>query len=428
MGQRNPVTQSLWAALAVPQAGQDRLQGRVRADVAVVGGGLHGMSSALHLVEAGLSVIVLDAGQGSGIQAASVASGGLIAPQLIRGTPHSIRDEYADGAGQRFVELVAGAGGYSFDLIRRHDLACGASEAGFLTPFLESQRAPLERAAREWEDFRHDVEIVDAAAVARLTGCSGYAGALLDKSGGAVDPLSYAREMGRKAQQMGATIYRNARVIAIEHGDQTSILHTADGSVSARFVVLAANGGNLGLHPALARTVLPLDVGEVATVPLPDALRTSVLPEGHAMTDRGPDIFTIRYDAAGRLITSMTMPWARNGASIASAVNARLKRRIPGWQAVPLEYAWTGRAWLNSDFTPRFVKLEQNMLAVQACNGRGVALAAPIGREVARWAVQGDERLGLPLVSPKPINGYALARHLPNIALGLAAIKGRLAA
>lgn len=428
MSQDDRTARSLWAAFAAPAAGQDQLQGRVRAEVAVIGGGLQGMSTALHLAEAGVSVVLLDADQASGDGAATVASGGLIAPQLIRGTPRSIRDEYADGVGEKFVRLVAGAGRYTFDLIERHGLACDASPTGFLAPFSQNQRSQSETVVREWEEFRSDVGILDGAAVARLTGCTGYSGALLDRSGGAVHPLSYAREMGRRAGELGAILYRNSRVLDIEHGDQGSVLRTAHGSVLARKIVLAANGGNTRLHPALARTILPLDVGEVATAPLPDALRAKILPAGHAMTDRGPDIFTIRYDAEGRLITSMTMPWARSAAQITGAVNARLRRRIPGWQDMPLDFIWSGRAWLNSDFTPRFVRLEKNMLAIQACNGRGVALAGPIGREVTAWATDANWLPGLPVVAPKPISGYALTRHLPNFALGLAAIKGRLAA
>lgn len=419
---------SLWQAVAPPEAPGASLDGRERTDVVVIGGGVHGMSAALHLAEAGVSVVVLDAGQRDGREAASLASGGLIAPQLIRGTPLSIRDEYRQGAGERFVDLVAGAGGYTFDLIDRHGLACDARAEGFLAPFSEGQRAQSEQVAAEWRNFRTDVEIIDADAVERLTGCGGYSGALLDRSGGAVNPLAFAREMGRRATELGACIYRGARVTRIDHGDRESIVRTEHGAVIARQVVLAANGGNMHLHAALRRTVMPLDVGEVATAPLPADLRAIVLPEGHSLTDRGPDIFTIRYDAEGRLITSATMPWARGRASTTRAVNARLRRRIAGWRDMPLDYAWSGRAWLSSDFTPRFVMLEKNMIAIQACNGRGVALAGPIGREIAQWAAQPDACLALPLVTPRPIAGFSFARHLPNVALGLAAIKGRFAA
>ncbi|MBF7013658.1 FAD-binding oxidoreductase [Novosphingobium resinovorum] len=419
---------SLWSTTAAPFPAENSLAGAARSRVAIVGGGLVGMSTALHLAEAGVDVIVLDAGQENGRNCASLASGGLIAPQLVRGNPASLRDEFADGVGERFVRMVAGAGTYTFDLVRRHALACDARDTGFIVPFTAKQRPACEQVVRNWQGWRDDVELLDTTATERLTGCIGYSGALLDRSGGAVNPLALAREFGRRAAELGARIFTATRVLSIETSGAQRLLRTDRGTVVADRVVLAANGGNMMLAPQLARTVLPLAVREVATVPLPDDLRRRILPEGHAMTDRGPDIFTIRYDAQGRLVTAATMPWGRNPASLDRAVNARLARRIPGWRAMTLEYAWTGTAWLNADLQPRYVRVDETTLAVQACNGRGVALAGPIGRDIAAWVEAADTPLSLPTAEPRPISGYPLARRLPNFALGLAAIKGRLAA
>jgi len=426
MSDRSCFGKPLWTATASTQEEFIFVPPGLDAEVAIIGGGVHGMSAVLHLAEAGISAVLLDAGSANGRDAASVASGGLIAPQLVRGSPNTIINEYADGGGGRLVQLVAKAGKATFELIARHGLACDAQNSGFLAPFRAQQREHSERSVREWRAFRADMEIIDAAEVEHLTGCIGYAGALIDQSGGSVNPASYAREMGRRATEFGAKVFYGARVEHIKRGDKTIVLGTNQGDVVVRKVVLAANGGNMALHRSLARTVLPLDVGEVATVPLPLEMRSTVLPHNHSMTDRGPDIFTIRYDSAGRLVTSMTMPWARSLRTIERAVNARLKRYIPTWRDTRLDYIWSGRAWLSSDLTPRFVAVEKNILAVQACNGRGIALAAPIGREILRWIKDPDCELGLPVIVPKPINGYQVARHLPNIALRLASVKGRL--
>lgn len=420
---------SLWATTAAASPPALSLSGPLRTRVAVIGGGVVGMSTALHLAEAGIEVAVVDAGQDDARSCASLASGGLIAPQFIRGNPVSLCEEYGDDVGARFVRLVAEAGRYTFDMIRRHGLACDANDAGFVAPFAESQRAGCEQVVKSWQGWRGDVELLDATATERVTGCIGYAGAVLDRSGGAVNPLALARELGRRAATLGARVFSRTRVLGIEpHGAQRK-LRTTQGSVLADYVILAANGGNMALAPQLARTVLPLAVREVATVPLPDDLRARILPQRHAMTDRGPDIFTIRYDAQGRLITAATMPWGRTPEALERAVNARLFRRVPGWRHTALDHAWTGTAWLNADLQPRYVRVDDATLAVQACNGRGVALAGPIGRDIAGWVGNGGQAtLSMPVLTPRPIAGYALARRIPNLALGLAAIKGKLAA
>jgi len=417
-------TPSLWAATGVPAT---PVRGTLVADVAVVGSGVVGMSIALHLAEQGCRVVVLDGSTGDAATRASLSSGGLIAPQLVRGNAVTVRDRFGE-AGERFVAGVAAAGGATWDLIARHGLDCDAAPTGFLAPFRAPQRAQIEDTLRTWAGLRDDLSLLDAAETRRLTGCTGYDGALLDRSGGALNPNAYAWEMGRRAAELGAQVLRGARVLGCETVPDGVQLHLADATVQAGRVILAANGGNMALHPALARTVLPLAVREVATMPLPVDLRARVMREGHAMTDRGPDIFTLRYDAAGRLITAATMPWGQGKAALERAVNARMARMIPGWRATPLSHAWTGTAWLNADLQPRFVLPESNMLAVQACNGRGVALAALIGRDAARWALTDATDLCLPITSPRPIAAYAVARRLPNFAMGLAAVKSRIAA
>lgn len=419
---------SLWASTAVPEILHPPLAGPIRSRVAVIGGGVLGMSTALHLAEAGIEVVVLDAGQDDGRSCASLASGGLIAPQLIRGNPASLSQEFADGVGERFVRLVAGAGTYTFDLIRRHGLACDMNDSGFVAPFTNVQRVACEQVVANWQGWRDDVELLDAAATERLTGCVGYSGAVLDRSGGSVNPLGLAREMARRAAELGARIFRGTRVLSIETTGSQRLLRTAGGTVLADQVILAANGGNMALSGKLAQTVLPLAVREVATAPLPADLRRQILPEGHAMTDRGPDIFTIRFDAQGRLITAATMPWGRTPGALEKAVNARFRRRIPGWQDMPLEYAWTGNAWLNADLQPRYVRVDEATMAVQACNGRGIALGTAIGSDLAGWIKAPETQLSMPLGQPGRIAAYPIARRLPNFALGLAAVKSALAA
>jgi glycine/D-amino acid oxidase-like deaminating enzyme len=418
------IGQSLWSATARPETGVIGVHGALVAEVAIVGGGLVGMSTALHLAQSGVDVIVLDAGQDDGRSCATLASGGLVAPQFIRGNPQSLIAEFGQEEGGRFVRLVAEAGSYSFDLIRSHGLDCGASQNGFIAPFTKAQRAGAEQVVKAWTGWRADTELVDALTAARLTGCSGYDGAVLDRSGGSVNPLGFAREMGRRAAELGARIHRRARVLTITESAGKRLLQLADGSVLANTVILAANGGNMALAPQLRRTVLPMVVREVATEPLPAELRQTILPQDHAMTDRGPDIFTIRFDEKGRLVTAATMPWGRTPAALTLAVNARLRRRIPGWRDARLDYVWSGTAWLNADLQPRYVRIDEATIAVQACNGRGVALAAPIGRNLADWARDRMAPLLLPVTVARPIAAYALARRLPDLALVLAAIRG----
>jgi glycine/D-amino acid oxidase-like deaminating enzyme len=195
----------------------------------------------------------------------------------------------------------------------------------------------------------------------------------------------------------------------------------------AKRVILCANGGNARLHPALAKTILPLPVYEVATAPLAPSMRAEILPQGHALTDSSTDVFSIRFDRDGRLITACSAGAVLGRDALTTQINQRLVATIPDYEATALDYAWKGTAWLNSDLLPRVVTVDEGLFAVQTCNGRGIALSTIVGREVACLATRPDTYQPLvPVQKPRAIPGYALARHLPGLMMLGAALGTKL--
>jgi glycine/D-amino acid oxidase-like deaminating enzyme len=191
-------------------------------------------------------------------------------------------------------------------------------------------------------------------------------------------------------------------------------------------VVLCANGGNSALHPALARTVLPLPVYEVATRPLPAPMRNKILPQGHTLTDSSTNVFSIRFDRAGRLITACPGGHKIDYAQVNHLINLRLAALLPDYRSTPLEYIWQGTAWLNSSLLPRVLLVDDGLMAVQACNGRGIGLNTIIGRELGGWMA--DPSDGPPLVpmeSPRRVAGFIFTKYLPELMMGGSAFARR---
>jgi glycine/D-amino acid oxidase-like deaminating enzyme len=131
---------------------------------------------------------------------ASGASAGIVAPQLVRMTPQLVQKRLGRERGARLLALIAEAGQYTFDLVRRHALDCAASQTGLLAPARSASGVRrLSQAIQQWQPFRTDLQLLDARATQRLSGCHGYEGALLDRSGGGLNPLAYTRELARLA-------------------------------------------------------------------------------------------------------------------------------------------------------------------------------------------------------------------------------------
>ncbi len=415
---------SLWTAVNPPPPPAPVLLETLETEIAIVGAGIAGLSTALHLRRAGTDVVILEAMQQP--PSATAASAGVIAPQLVRATPDAVRKRLGEDAGSRLLRLLAESGRYLFNLIKTEDIACDAQPFGFINPVRGAAGAEQARSLiDQWTPFRNDLTYADAGESRLLTGCEGYSASVIDPSGGGLDPVAYARGLAAHLHRVGVPIFRDTKVLSIERQGSRWALKTAQGLLLAHKVVLCANGGNAGLHPALAKTILPLPVYQVATRPLTPEARQDILPHGHALTDSSANVFSIRFDAIGRLITACSGQPELGFDALSVEINRRLEAMIPSYRATPLDYAWKGTAWLNSSLLPRVLAIDEGLFAIQACNGRGLALTTIIGREVAGMLTDPTHAPLIPLERPRSVPGYSFARHLPSLIMAGAGLAKR---
>jgi glycine/D-amino acid oxidase-like deaminating enzyme len=405
----------LWKAVNPPFSRSAPLSRSIEAEVVIVGAGIAGLSLGFHLADRQIETVILEASADP--DAATAASAGIVASLLPRSSPLAVMKRLGGEAGGRLLRMVAESGRYTFDLIRDQAIECAAVQKGFMTPVFGARGAQAQsRLVTEWTSIRDDLRLADAEETFELSGCLNYASAIVDPTGGGLDPVAYAAGLAHAATVKGATIHCGEPARSVTRAGGRWVVETASGQVSARTVILCANGGNAELHPALAHTILPLPVCEVATIPLADSIRRHILPHGHTMTDASTDIFSIRFDRSGRLITACPVPGRLNVEDITRSINDRLKTSIPAYREQPLDYIWQGTAWLNSTLLPRVLLIDRGLMAVQACNGRGIALNTIIGRELAAYLVSPETVMPqVPLEVPKPVAGFWMARHLPRL-------------
>jgi glycine/D-amino acid oxidase-like deaminating enzyme len=405
-----PSPRSLWETTAPPAAAFPAVAGVVRAQVAVVGAGYTGLSAALHLAEAGHDVAVIDA-HAPGWGASGRNGGQVIAG--VKQDPEFLRPHFGDVVGPRVIGTVGSGPDLVFDLISRLGIACDAVRNGWLQlATSESTLRVSHEHVRQWRALGADVETLDAAETARLTGSSAYVGAMLDRRGGTVQPLAYARGLAGAATRAGARIFADTPATGLARDRAGWRVRTAGGMVTAERVILATNAYSGRLHDGLRRSVVAASSWQVATDPLPAEVRATILPEGQAGSDMRRLLRYFRLDADGRFVLgargSFRDPQPPSSLRRLCATATVL---FPQLRGVPFTYQWGGLVALTQDHLPHLHALAPGLLAGVGYNGRGVAMATVMGRELAGLAAGMDpSELGLPVVGVRPLALHAANR------------------
>ncbi len=390
---------SLWQETATPPVALLPLEGVAEAEVAIIGAGFTGLSTALALAERGVAVTVLEAeAPGAG---ASGANGGQVIPGLKHFVPDLVKD-FGDALGRRLHQAGAVDTDALFALIARLGIECEATRAGWLQ--VADNPVALEECrdrCRAWAEWGAPVRMLGAEEVRAITGASGYLGGWIDERGGSVQPLSLARGLARAALVAGARIHAPARVTAIRPDGAGWRLETAQGALRARRVLLATNATPGRLWPGLAHTIMAVWSFQTATRP-----GAGVLPGGQVVSDTRRVLRYWRRDAAGRLVVggkgTLRAPRGPRSFSVPERMRARLYPALP--DAAP-DYYWGGRVGITPDRLPRLFRLAAGVFAVMQDNGKGVAWCTAAGPALADLLTGAPaEELALPPVTPlRPI-------------------------
>lgn len=416
-GASTPMPKSLWAATTARPAPYPLLQGRVDADVCIVGGGFLGLSAALALAERGISAVLLEAAEiGWG---ASGRNNGLVAPGLKR-DPWQVRRILGKDAGDRLLKFSGAAPDCVFDLIGQHGIDCDANRGGWLQA-AHSKRAlrRVERRVAEWQSLGVDADMLGTADAAADLGTDVYAGASRYAGGGSINPLAYAHGLAQSAAAAGALLREQSPAIRIERQGDRWIAVSSYGAVVAGHLLCCTNAYNDNIE-RLHGTVIPLRTAQVATRPLPQDIAAKIVPGAAAASDTQRLLTSFRLTADRRLI--MGGASATGGDEhpvLMRRLHSAAAERFPVVSPALWEFGWSGYLALTRNHLPGIVRVDENFLAGIGCNGRGIAMTTAMGRTLADLVGGMPEaESDVPVDTPRRIVGFGL-RNI-GIAAGVA--------
>ena len=359
-------------------------------DVAIIGGGLTGVTAALHLAESGYDVVILEAETiGSG---GSGRNGG----HLCQGWPNdffhisnqlSARDaDLAWQAGMAAVDMVASQ-------VKKHNIKCDL-QFGYLHAALhQRQMTQLLEMQEEWSrrGYQQLTELTDHASLGPHINSQSYCGGLYDSGSGQIQPLKYLMGLALAARAAGVVILEHSRVIKIDQGAKKTLHFHNNKQLTANRVLLCGNAYLTNIStPAMSRRLAKVTSSILATAPLSDNMIRHILPSRAAVADCNTALNYYRIDADNRMIFGGRASYTNvNLGNVEEDLRRRMSAVFPVLADAETDRVWSGRIGITVNRIPHFGRTDDDVYFVQGFSGHGVALTGLAGTILAD-SIMGD--------------------------------------
>jgi len=386
------------------------LEGDHSFDVAIIGGGFTGISAALHLAEAGKSVIVLEkryVGWG-----ASGRNGGFccLGGGRLGDAALDKRFGRADRLAFRAAELAAIK--LVDDLTTRHKIdidrhSDGETELAHRPNDMDDLRARIPEIKENYGLDARPIEKADLAA----HGLAGpFHGGLTIPAGFGLNPRKYLTGLAEVAEAAGAVIVHDTSVERLNRSGQGFDILTSGGRVRAGKVVIATNGySSEDLPDWLAGRYMPAQSSVIVTRPLTDEeLHAAGWTSQQMVYDTRHLLHYFRLMPDRRMLFGM-----RGGLMTGPAAEARAIKRVrrdfetmfPAWTHVEIPYTWSGMVCLARDQMPFVGQVpgQQGLFASLCYHGNGVAMGSYSGALIADLIAGKDTERPFPDAMKQPL-------------------------
>ncbi len=269
---------SYW--LDTPYSPRPPLDKEIKVDIAVVGGGITGVSAAYHSAKQGFSTVL--------IEKDSVASGsaGKNGGMIVEGTEIDFIAALPDELDRQAWQETIKSRQYTASLIQEHNIDCDLTQPGSIYAARTEQEAIIVR--REFEarqKYGIPCQLIEAGTQLRN---SPFGLLLFNPADNSLHPVKFIRGLAKVAESFGVTIYEQTPALEVKE----NTIRTPNGIITAKKIVLATESGNTEI-PATECVVERSQV--ILTEPLSDEVISQIdWPVGGMLWSGGANYASVR--------------------------------------------------------------------------------------------------------------------------------------
>jgi len=367
------------------------LEGDIRVDVAIVGGGFTGINTALELAEKGLKVAVIEAEKVA--YGATGRNGGQVTGSLSG--DEAMRKQMRKKLGTEVDEFIWGLRFRGHDIIKNRiekygidcDLKFGHLHAAYKPSHMGELTDNYNEAVKH--GMGDQVELLNREQMPDYLETDIYHGALYNKKNMHLHSLNLCLGEARAAESLGAVIFENSPVINIDHGNAKAGIPpkvmTAKGSVTANTVMLAGNAYHRLERLKMSGKIFPAAGGIVTTEPLGEDVARMINPKDLAVYDCRFVLDYYRMTADNRLLFGGGANYSgRESRDIEAEMRPALEKTFPRLKGVKIDFQWSGMMGIVINRIPQLGKLSENVFYAQGYSGHGIATTHIVSEIMAK--------------------------------------------
>jgi gamma-glutamylputrescine oxidase len=365
-----------------------RAEGRIKAEICIIGGGLAGLTAAVTLARSGRSVVLLEAQRVA--WGASGRNGGFVSAGYATGLA-AIEQRVGLHQAKELYRLSK----EGVDIVRRHiadlDIAEAQPVPGIVKALRYDSRGALRRSRDRLErDFGARQRYLSRDEVRGMFSSPKYHEAVLDEEAFHFHPLNYGRALAREAIRCGAVLHESSPVVAADLDGPCKTLRTEAAVIEAEQVLVATGGYTGAVLPALKRSFLPIATYVLLTEPAPELVRSAIRTSAAVLDDRRAGDYYRLVDGGsrilwgGRITTRTTDP-----RDVAALLRREMVGTYPQLRDLRVDVAWSGLMSYARHLMPQIGQLRPGVWFCTAFGGHGMNTTA-IGGTVIAEGISGE--------------------------------------